>query len=68
MPITFLSFVIAGENYLIKLLRENNKEITDRVVRDYFAYLMGGFYTEPTQKQEYAIRLHANILILTGRV
>ena len=68
MPITFLSFVIASEDYLIKLLRESNKEITDRVVREFFTYIMGGFYTEPTQKQEYAIRLHANILILTGRV
>ena len=63
MGITFLSFVMAAEDYLIKLLREN-----DRVVREFFTYIMGGFYAEPTQKQEYAIRLHANILILTGRV
>ena len=68
MPITFLSFVIAAEDYLIKLLRESNKEITDRVVREFFTYIMGGFYAEPTQKQEYAIRLHANILLLCGRV
>ena len=68
MPITFLSFVLASEDYLIKLLRENNKEISDRLIREFYTYIMGGFYTEPTEKQEYAIRLHANILILSGRV
>ena len=63
MPITFLSFVAASENYLIKLLRENNKEVSHRVINEFFTHVMGGFYTQPTQKQYDTIKDYAEQLI-----
>ena len=68
MPITFLSFVSASEQYLIKLLRENNKQINDRVINEFFTHIMGGFYTHPTQYQHNTIQNYAEQLIKNGIV
>ena len=59
MPITFHSFVAVCEPELIRLLKRNNNQITNRLIDEFYTYIMGGFYTKPSENQREVIQKYA---------